>query len=168
MTAEDQQLLGDTLAQLKKIVKDHTILLKPHFAAFDATKRSHITVGQFSRVLKQLNLLPEEKPFDLIVRAYADNNTLHDVNYVKFCEDIDTRFLASMGLVPLNTPEYFTQPMVTKIGTEEFKDINPLKPRFLQPSVNVQSGSGWVVASGTERRGEEDPSDLCDEKSSDN
>ena len=125
------------MVQLRKLIKDHTILLKPHFAAFDKTKRSHVTIGQFSRVLKQLNLLPDEKAFDVLSRAYADNNTLHDVNYVKFCEEIDTPFKAAMGEVVKNTPECFTKPMVTKMGTAEFKEMNALKPRFLEPSINV-------------------------------
>ena len=125
------------MEQLKKLVKDNTILLKPHFSAFDKTKRSHITVGQFSRVLKQLNLLPDEKSFDMLSRAYADNNTLHDVNYVKFCDEIDYRFKAAMGDVPKNTPEYFTKPMVTTMGQDEFKTMNALKPRFLEASINV-------------------------------
>jgi hypothetical protein len=130
-------LLEKTKVQLKKLVKDHNILLKPHFASFDKTSRSHITVGQFSRVLKQLNLLPEEKAFDLLARAYADINTLHDVNYVLFCADIDTKSDVKFGEVPRDTPEYFTKPMVTKIGAEEFKDMDALKPRFLEPSINV-------------------------------
>jgi len=123
--------------QLKQLIKNHTILIKPHFAAFDKTKRSHITVDQFSRVLKQLNLLPEEKAFEVLVRAYADNNTLRDVNYVRFSDDIDTKFKAAMGQVPKDTPECFTQPMVTTMGQAEFKDMDALKPRFLAPSINV-------------------------------
>lgn len=125
------------MEQLRKLVKDNTILLKPHFSAFDKTKRSYITVGQFSRVLKQLNLLPDEQSFDILARAYADNNTLHDVNYVKFCDEIDYRFKAAMGEVPKNTPECFTKPMVTTMATDDFKTMNALKPRFLEPSINV-------------------------------
>ncbi len=130
-------MLDQTKAQLKKLVKDNTILMKPHFAAFDKTKRSHITVGQFSRVLKQLNLLPDEKAFDLLARAYADLNTLHDVNYIQFCEDVDTKPDVKVGEVPMNTPECFTKPMVTKVGADEFKEMDAMKPRFLAPSVNV-------------------------------
>jgi hypothetical protein len=119
------------------LIKDHTILLKPHFASFDTTKRSHISVGQFSRVLKQLSLMPEEAQFDLIARAYADNNTLQDINYVKFCEDVDTKFKAAMGIVPENTPACFTKPAVTAFSQDEFKEMDALKPRFLEASINV-------------------------------
>ena len=137
MTADEEKLLAQTKEQISKIIKDHTILLKPHFAAFDKTSRSHITVSQFSRVMKQLNLLPDEKAFDLLARAYADINTLHDINYVQFCEDVDTKVDIKVGVVPKDTPEYFTKPAVTKLTTEEFKDMNALKPRFLEATVNV-------------------------------
>lgn len=81
--------------------------------------------------------MPEESQFDLIARAYADNNTLHDINYVKFCEDVDTKFKAAMGIVPENTPAFFTKPAVTALGKEEFKEMDALKPRFLEASINV-------------------------------
>ena len=81
--------------------------------------------------------MPEENEFDLIARAYADNNTLQDINYVKFCEDIDTKFQAAMGLVPDNTPACFTKPGVTNIGQKEFNEMDALKPRFLEASINV-------------------------------
>ncbi len=132
------------LCQLKKLVRDNTILMKPHFASFDKTRRSHVTVGQFARVLKQLNLLPDDKSMDVLVRAYADNNTLHDVNYVKFCNDIDTKSNIGLGEVPKDTPEYFTKPMVTTMGFNEFKDMDALKPRFLQPTVNVRDMGSFV------------------------
>ena len=131
-------MFADTLEQIKKIVKDNTILLKPHFAAFDKTKRSHITTPQFSRVLKQLNLLPDDAAFDVLARAYADNNTLHDVNYVKFCEDIDYKFKAAMGEIVKNTPECFTKPLTTTLQKDEFKSMDALKPRFLEATVNVK------------------------------
>lgn len=123
--------------QIKKLVKDNNILLKPHFAAFDTTQRSHITVGQFARVLKQLNLLPDEATFDLLARDYADLNTLHDINYVRFCNELDTKINVKVGEVPKDTPEYFTKPMVTKMEEREFKAMDTLKPRFLEATVNV-------------------------------
>ena len=139
MSEDEAKSFEECLIQIKKIIKDHTILLKPHFASFDTTKRSHITVAQFGRVLKQLNILPNDKQFDLIVRCYADNNTLHDVNYVKFCEEVDSKFKAAMGLVPDNTPESFTKPGVTTIDKEDFKDMNVLKQRFLEATINLQA-----------------------------
>lgn len=137
MTPEESQILQSTLDQIKKLIAAHSILVKPHLAAFDTTKRSHISTLQFSRALKQLNLLPDEKTFDILVRAYADNNTLHDVNYVVFCNDVDSKPEVNMG-VPKVTPDYFTKPMVAKIEPAEFKEMNPLQPRFLKATVDVK------------------------------
>lgn len=137
MKPDEEKLLAEVVAQLRKLVKDHNILLKPHFVSFDTTKRSHVTTGQFARVLKQLNLLPDDKATDVLVRSYADINTLHDVNYVKFCEDIDTKCTVGLGDVPKDTPEYFTKPMETKMGFKDFQEMDALKPRFLQATINV-------------------------------
>lgn len=123
---------------MKKLIKNNNILLKPHFAVFDTTNRSHITVTQFSRALKLLDLLPDEATFDLLAREYADLNTLHDINYVRFCDELDTRADVKVGEVPMDTPEYFTKPMVTKINQGEFKAMDTMKPRFLEATVNVR------------------------------
>jgi hypothetical protein len=124
-------------AQIKTLVKNNNILLKPHFAAFDTTNRSHITVTQFSRALKQLDLLPDEATFDLLAREYADLNTCHDINYVRFCDELDTKIDTKVGEVPKDTPEYFTKPMVTKMDKGEFRAMDTMKPRFLEATVNV-------------------------------
>lgn len=36
-----------------------------------------------------LGLLPEERYFDLLIRRYIDNGNPKEVNYVKFCSDVD-------------------------------------------------------------------------------
>jgi hypothetical protein len=46
-------------------------------------------VDQFSRVLTQLNLLPPERYLNLLIRRYIDNGNVKEVNYVKFCDDVD-------------------------------------------------------------------------------
>jgi hypothetical protein len=46
-------------------------------------------VDQFSRVLTLLGLLPPPQFFDLLVRKYIDNGNPKEVNYVKFCSDVD-------------------------------------------------------------------------------
>jgi len=39
--------------------------------------------------LTQLSLLPKEEYFNLLVRKYIDNGNPKEVNYVKFCDDVD-------------------------------------------------------------------------------
>jgi len=46
-------------------------------------------VDQFSRVLTGLSLLPPERYFNLLIRRYIDNGNVKEVNYVKFCDDVD-------------------------------------------------------------------------------
>lgn len=64
-------------------------MLKQTFQDFDKTKCSHITVSQFSRTLTQLGLLPCPTYFNLLIRKYIDNGNANEVNYVKFCDDVD-------------------------------------------------------------------------------
>jgi len=51
-TDEEMQILFQTLSDIKQIVKANRILLKPSFQDFDPTNIQHITIQQFSRVLK--------------------------------------------------------------------------------------------------------------------
>lgn len=44
---------------LNNLVVSTRILLKPAFADFDRSKSQHITAGQFLRVMKTLNIMPE-------------------------------------------------------------------------------------------------------------
>jgi hypothetical protein len=73
------------LTDLRRIIVSNRILLKPSFADFDPTKCLHITVGQFSRVMKQLNIMPSDLIFELLTRKYFDKGNTKEVNYVKFC-----------------------------------------------------------------------------------
>ena len=75
---------------LHKIVTSHRMLLKPAFKDFDKSQCMHITQAQFLRVLKQLNLMPpNESIFECIIRNYCDRGNRNDVNYFKFCKDVD-------------------------------------------------------------------------------
>lgn len=76
--------LTDSLKEIRTTIKANRILLKPLFADFDTTKKQRITVQQFSRVLKQLSIMPSETAFDLVCRRYFDKGNTKEVNYVKF------------------------------------------------------------------------------------
>lgn len=86
---EEQQLIDQLLTAVKRKISQKRILLKQPFQDFDRTRCSHITIEQFSRVLTQLSLLPKEEYFQLLVRKYIDNGNPKEVNYVKFCDDVD-------------------------------------------------------------------------------
>lgn len=60
-------------------------------ADYDRTKSCHITAEQFRRVLKELSLIPpEEGLFQLLLRKYLDKGNVREINYFKFCADIDS------------------------------------------------------------------------------
>lgn len=82
-------MIHEILSQIKQEIRTKRILLKQPFQDFDRTRCSHITVDQFSRVLTQLNLLPPERYLNLLIRRYIDNGNVKEVNYVKFCDDVD-------------------------------------------------------------------------------
>ena len=64
--------------------------MKQHFQDFDRTKSSHITIDQFGRVLNTLQLLPNQQVLKVLVNHYMDKGVnSKEVNYVKFCEDVD-------------------------------------------------------------------------------
>ena len=42
---------------------------------------------QFTRVLKKLDVLPNQKAYGYLLSYYSDND--REINYVKFCQAID-------------------------------------------------------------------------------
>jgi hypothetical protein len=87
---DEMRAMIDLMTALNRHVVSHRILLKPDFMDFDRSKSQHITQQQFLRVLKKLNLMPEsDEVFDLIIRKYCDRGNNKEVNYFKFCKDVD-------------------------------------------------------------------------------
>jgi hypothetical protein len=72
---------------------------------FDRSQSLHITSHQFLRVLKSLGLMPSsQEVFDLIIRKYCDRGTTAEVNYWKFCMDLDRPSDIFPGYVPKKAP----------------------------------------------------------------
>jgi Ca2+-binding EF-hand superfamily protein len=89
-TDNEKAQMIEAMNWLHKIVTSHRMLLKPAFKDFDKSQCMHITQAQFLRVLKQLNLMPpNESIFECIIRNYCDRGNSNDVNYFKFCKDVD-------------------------------------------------------------------------------
>ena len=83
-------MLFETISAIQETVKANRILMKPTFQDFDRTHSLHVSSAQFSRVLKQLSLLPQDDTIvALLVRFYLDKNNPREVNYVRFCQDVD-------------------------------------------------------------------------------
>ena len=84
------QTMIDVMTALNRHVVSHRILLKPGFMDFDRSKSQHITQQQFLRVMKTLNLMPpSDEVFNLMIRKYCDRGNNKEVNYFKFCKDVD-------------------------------------------------------------------------------
>lgn len=64
--------------------------MKPLFEDFDITKIGYVTKNQFTRLLKQYDLIPHnERQFNLLLKKYMDKGNLNEVNYYQFIRDID-------------------------------------------------------------------------------
>lgn len=65
-------------------------MIKPQLQDYDRTNSCHVTAEQFRRVLKELKIIPDnESEFQLLLRRYFDKGNVREVNYFKFCADID-------------------------------------------------------------------------------
>jgi len=78
------------LGAIRYEIVNKRILIKPQFQDYDRTKSCHVTAEQFRRVLKELKLIPPtEGLYQLLLRKYFDKGNIREVNYFKFCADID-------------------------------------------------------------------------------
>ena len=151
LTHDEAVIIFDSLKKIRSAIKANRILLKPSFADFDKTNIQRITVQQFSRVLKQLNLIPSEEAFDLICQQYFDKGNSREVNYIKFCQDVDRPedMLEQLGLdfdkkASIKNAELESQKEnlnVTKSNffAETTKGINVLHNRFSKPTINLSN-----------------------------
>ena len=78
------------IGAIKSEIVHKRILIKPQFQDYDRTNSCHVTGEQFRRVLKELKLIPPtEDLYQLLLRKYFDKGNIREVNYFKFCADID-------------------------------------------------------------------------------
>jgi Ca2+-binding EF-hand superfamily protein len=134
---------------LRKAIKANRVLLKPSFADFDTTQKQRITVQQFARVLKQLSIMPSETEFDLICRNYFDKGNTREVNYVKFCHDVDKPedIFADLGIdLEANKKDtlsgVISNSVLGRATKSNFfcdttKGINVLDNRFSKATINI-------------------------------
>ena len=89
-TEEENMIIGELLMSYKMVFKNKRLHLKPLFEDFDITKIGYVTKNQFTRLLKQFDLIPNnERQFNLLLKRYMDKGNLNEVNYYQFIRDID-------------------------------------------------------------------------------
>ena len=135
----------ELMTALNRHVVSHRILLKPDFMDFDRSKSQHITQQQFLRVLKKLNLMPEsDEVFDLMIRRYCDRGNNKEVNYFKFCKDVDRpedMFPAYNAKRPKPTPKDMLGIAPTQQSSfytgEGQDDVDVINNRFSKPRIET-------------------------------
>ena len=127
-------------------IKAQRILLKPGFMDFDRSQSLHITSHQFLRVLKSLGLMPSsQEVFDLIIRKYCDRGTTAEVNYWKFCMDLDRPQDIFPGYVPKIAPPapVYTRGIppaqISPFFAEPTEKLDVIANRYQQPRVDISN-----------------------------
>jgi len=94
--------------------------------------------------------MPSEDQFDLICRNYFDKGNTREVNYVKFCHDVDKPedMLAGLGIgsdatkktsVELSSTSVLGRATKSNFFADTTKGINVLENRFSQPTINLSN-----------------------------
>eukprot|EP01016_Furgasonia_blochmanni_P015088 TRINITY_DN1811_c0_g2_i3.p1 TRINITY_DN1811_c0_g2~~TRINITY_DN1811_c0_g2_i3.p1 ORF type:complete len:956 (-),score=361.13 TRINITY_DN1811_c0_g2_i3:227-3094(-) len=86
---EEQAVVNEALQFIRDTIRTKRILLKQSFQDFDRTKSSHITVEQFTRALTKLGIVMTGSVYQILARKYVDNTSSKEINYMKFCADVD-------------------------------------------------------------------------------
>lgn len=90
LAGHDDPQVDQLLNEYRTAVANRRIHLKPCFADFDITKNGHVTKAQFLRVLNLLRVSAPESVTGAILKRYMDKGNVDEVNYVDFCEDVDS------------------------------------------------------------------------------
>ena len=134
------------LGAIRTEIANKRILIKPSLQDYDRTKSCHITVEQFRRVLKELKIIPpEEALFQLLIRKYLDKGNIREINYFKFCADIDKPediFPAYQAKRPVNETQYQygqLRDAGSTYFTESTKGLDVINNRFQEKRVETSN-----------------------------
>lgn len=86
----DDMIIHQILDEYRTAVNNRRIHLKPQFQDFDITRNGHVTKMQFLRVLCQLGVQAPDHISNMLLKRYMDKGNADEVNYVDFCNDIDS------------------------------------------------------------------------------
>ena len=122
---EEQDQVEGIISEYRTAVQHRRIHLKPQIQDFDITKCGHVTKSQFLRVLAQLGIFAPESLLALIVKHYMDKGNADEVNYVDFCNDVDTHEgMFGVGRAHNQSFDYYPRTQPRKVET----DIVKLRP----------------------------------------
>ena len=134
------------LGAIRTEIVNKRILIKPQLQDYDRTKSCHITVEQFRRVMKELKIIPpDENLFQLLIRKYLDKGNIREINYFKFCADIDKPediFPAYQAKRPVQETQ-FQYGQLRDAGstyfTESTKGLDVINNRFQEKRVETSN-----------------------------
>lgn len=129
--------LESIMEEYRYAVNVRRIMLKPLFQDFDRTKNGHVTKQQFLRVLDSLRITAPDEITQQLLRRYMDMGNVDEVNYVDFCEDIDSsKELFGVGRDFNHSYDYFpkTRPRVSQaeIVRNTPQDVEDVMARLRQ------------------------------------
>ena len=90
ISPEENESVIAILEDYRRAVKNRRINLKPQYQDFDITKNGHVTKPQFIRVLAQLGINAPDNVMNVLLKRYMDKGNVDEVNYVDFCNEIDS------------------------------------------------------------------------------
>lgn len=144
-------ILMSLLTQIKTQITNKRILIKPQFQDYDRTNSCHITAEQFRRVLKELGLIPpREDLFQILLRKYFDKGNVREINYFKFCADIDRPEDMFVQYVPKHPqPEQLIhhgqlRDAGSTFYSEPTQDVDVINNRFLQKRIETSNNPSDV------------------------
>lgn len=143
---EDKDRLYGLLMAIRTEIMNKRVLIKPQFQDYDRTNSCHVTAEQFRRVMKELRLIPEdEESFQFLVRKYFDKGNIREVNYFKFCADIDRPQDMFPQYIPKRPVEDnpFYHGQLRDAGHTYFGDqtneLDVINNRFMQKRVEISN-----------------------------
>jgi Ca2+-binding EF-hand superfamily protein len=93
--------------------------VKPMYQDFDITKNGHVSKMQFVRVLAQLGINAPDHLMHLVLKRYMDKGNVDEVNYVDFCNDIDTpEDMFGVGRDYNQSTHFFARTQAQKVGSQ--------------------------------------------------
>jgi Ca2+-binding EF-hand superfamily protein len=122
--SEDEHYAVDALIQeYKQAIKVKRLNLKPQFQGFDITKNGHVTKTQFVRVCSQLQCCASDQMMNCLLKRYMDKGNAEEVNYVDFCNDVDTpNEIFGVGRDYNHSTQYFPRNTPHIVGVDIVKD----------------------------------------------